>query len=170
MSWKSPSMMFAALAVSLVGGQLLTRTGHYRAFPIVGTALGALGLGVMALLPVGLPLWVPMVVMAVVGLGTGAFMSLIVAVVQSAAPHSELGSVTAAVNLVRSVGSTVATAVIGGVIGFGVAALLGGGGFEPLFASHYVATQMTAEVARLAWLPPLPPGAREGSLWLRRQG
>jgi MFS family permease len=93
-------------------------------FALAGTALGAIGLGVMALLPPGLPLWVPMAVMAVVGLGTGAFMSLIVAVVQSAAPASETGSVTAMVNLVRQVGSTVATATIGTLIGFGVAAAL----------------------------------------------
>lgn len=119
--------VFGMLVSNLLSGWLVSRTGHYRAFPLVGTALGAAGLGVMALLPVGLPLWVPMVVMAVVGLGTGAFMSLIVAVVQSAAPASEMGAVTAAVNLVRSVGSTVTTAIIGGVIGFGVIALLPAG-------------------------------------------
>jgi hypothetical protein len=78
----------------------------------------------MAALPVGLPLWVPMIVMAVVGLGTGAFMSLIVTVVQSAAPARDTGTITASVNLVRQVGSTVATAIIGGLIGVGVAALL----------------------------------------------
>ncbi len=81
----------------------------------------------MAVLPVGLPLQVPMAVMAVVGLGTGSFMSLIVAVVQNAAPEREIGAVTGVVNLVRQVGSTVTTAIIGGVIGFGVAAVLPGG-------------------------------------------
>ena len=55
-------------------------------------AAAAAGLLTMALLPVGLPLWVPMLVMAVVGIGTGAFMNLIVAVVQSAAPRSDTGS------------------------------------------------------------------------------
>src|SRR4051794_17715813 len=119
--------VFGMLVSNLLSGWLVSRTGHYRAFPLLGTTLGAAGLAVMAVLPVGLPLWAPMAVMAVVGLGTGAFMSLIVAVVQSAAPPSEVGSATAVVNLVRSVGSTVATAIIGGVIGFGVAALLPSG-------------------------------------------
>lgn len=116
--------VFGMLVSNLATGWLVSRTGHYRVYPIVGTALGAAGLLVMALLPAGMPLWVPMIVMAVVGVGTGAFMSLVVAVVQSAAPRRDMGSVTASVNLVRQVGSTVATAVIGGVIGFGVAALL----------------------------------------------
>lgn len=116
--------VFGMLVSNLGTGWLASRTGHYRPFPIVGTALGAAGLATMAVLPVGLPLWVPMAVMAVVGFGTGAFMSLIVAVVQSAAPAGETGAVTSTVNLVRQIGSTLATAVIGGVIAVGVAALL----------------------------------------------
>lgn len=119
--------VFGMLVSNLISGWLASRTGHYRVFPIAGTILGAAGLAVMAVLPVGLPLWVPMVVMAIVGLGTGAFMSLIVTVVQSAAPVGETGAVTATVNLVRQVGATVATALIGGVIGFAVAAGLPAG-------------------------------------------
>ncbi|MFH8251198.1 MDR family MFS transporter [Microbacterium sp. B2969] len=118
--------VFGMLVSNLLSGWLVSRTGHYRVYPIAGTALGAAGLLAMSLLPVGAPLWVPMILMAVVGIGTGGFMSLVVAVVQSAVPRRDMGSMTAGVNLVRQIGSTVATAVIGGVIGFGVAALLPG--------------------------------------------
>lgn len=114
--------VFGMLVSNLATGWLVSRTGHYRVYPIAGTVLGAAGLLVMAFLPVGTPLWVPMVVMSVVGIGTGAFMSLVVAVVQGAVPRSETGTITATVNLVRQFGSTVATAIIGGVIGVGVAA------------------------------------------------
>ncbi|GAA3311164.1 MFS transporter [Arthrobacter ramosus] len=116
--------VFGMLISNLFTGWLASRTGRYRVFPILGTSLGAAGLLGMALLPVGLPIWVPMLVMGIVGIGTGSFMSLIVAVVQSAAPQSQIGTVTATINLVRQVGSTLATAIIGGVIGFGVAVLL----------------------------------------------
>jgi len=119
--------VFGMLASNLLTGWLAGRTGRYRLFPVAGTVLGAAGLLVMALLPAGLPLWAPMIVMGVVGMGTGAFMSLIVAVVQGAVPASQTGTITATINLVRQVGSTVATAVIGGVIGSGVAALLPAG-------------------------------------------
>lgn len=118
--------VFGMLISNLLTGYLASRTGHYRVYPILGTSLGAAGLLVMALLPVGLPLWVPMAVMFVVGLGTGSFMSLVVAVVQSAVPRSETGTITGTVNLVRQVGSTVATAIIGGVIAAGVAGRLPG--------------------------------------------
>jgi EmrB/QacA subfamily drug resistance transporter len=119
--------VFGMLLSNLATGFLASRSGRYRLYPIVGTALGVTGLTVMSLLPVGLPLWVPMLVMFVVGVGTGSFMSLIVAVVQSAVPRSETGTITATVNIVRQVGATVTTAVIGGVVGFGVAALLPAG-------------------------------------------
>jgi len=119
--------VFGMLIGNLLTGWLASRSGRYRIFPIVGTMLGAAGLLVMAALPAGLPLWVPMIVMGIVGMGTGAFMSLIVAVVQGAAPASQTGTITATINLVRQVGSTVATAVIGGVVGSGVAALLPAG-------------------------------------------
>ncbi len=119
--------VFGMLVSNLVTGWMASRSGRYRVFAISGTMLAAVGLFVMALLPVGLPLWVPMVVMFFVGVGTGAFMSLIIAVVQSAVPKTQLGAVTASVNLVRQVGATVTTAVIGGVVATGVAGLLPGG-------------------------------------------
>jgi EmrB/QacA subfamily drug resistance transporter len=119
--------VFGMLISNLLTGWVASRTGRYRIFPILGTVLGAAGLLVMAVLPAGLPLWVPMIVMGFVGMGTGAFMSLIIAVVQGAAPATQTGTMTATINLVRQVGSTVATAVIGGVIGSGVAVLLPAG-------------------------------------------
>jgi MFS family permease len=116
--------VFGMLVSNLTTGWLASRTGHYRIYPLIGTTLGTAGLATMAFLPLGAPLWVPMVAMAVVGLGTGAFMSLIVAVVQSAVPRSATGTITASVNLVRQVGATVGTAIVGSFIGVSVVALL----------------------------------------------
>ncbi|MFC9351838.1 MFS transporter [Arthrobacter sp. NPDC057013] len=144
--------VFGMLIGNLLTGWLASRTGRYRIFPIIGTSLGAAGLFVMALLPAGLPLWVPMIVMGTVGMGTGAFMSLIVAVVQGAAPASQTGTITATINLVRQVGSTVATAVIGGAIGFGVAAMLPAGLDASTLTPHLVhgvAPEVQTQVAQI---------------------
>ncbi|MGN7799623.1 MFS transporter [Leifsonia sp. 22587] len=144
--------VFGMLVSNLATGWLVSRTGHYRVYPLVGTTLGAVGLGAMALLPVGAPLWAPTIAMAVVGLGTGAFMSLIVAVVQSAVPRTETGSITASVNLVRQVGATVATALIGGIIGAGVVALAPGG-LDPATltpaAVHAQSPEVQQEIAQV---------------------
>lgn len=116
--------VFGMLFSSLLSGWLVGRTGRYRRYAIVGPLVAAVGLAGMALVPIGAPLSVPVVLMALVGIGTGLFMSLVIAVAQSSVPQSSTGAATAAVNLVRQIGSTVATAVIGGVIGAGVASRL----------------------------------------------
>ena len=114
--------VFGMLVSTLLTGWLSSRSGRYRVFPIFGTAIAAVGLLIMALMPAGMPLWVPMAAMGLVGIGTGSFMNIIVAVAQSAASRSDTGSVTATLSLVRQVGSTTATAIVGGLIGAGVAA------------------------------------------------
>ncbi|SFS12987.1 drug resistance transporter, EmrB/QacA subfamily [Microbacterium sp. cf046] len=119
--------VFGMLVSTLLTGWLSSRTGRYRAFPIFGTSVAAVGLLIMALLPAGMPLWVPMAAMCLVGIGTGSFMNIIVAVAQSAATRSDTGSITATLSLVRQVGSTTATAIVGGLIGAGVAAGLPAG-------------------------------------------
>ncbi|BDZ44468.1 MFS transporter [Naasia aerilata] len=103
------------LVTSLLSGFVVARSGRYRIFPILGTAAGAAGLAGMSLITDHVPLWLPMGLMAVVGLGTGAFMQLVVVIVQGVTDQSALGAVTSAVNVVRQIGSTVATAVVGGV-------------------------------------------------------
>jgi EmrB/QacA subfamily drug resistance transporter len=119
--------VFGMLVSTLLTGWLSSRTGRYHAFPIFGTSVAAVGLLIMALLPAGMPLWVPMAAMGLVGIGTGSFMNIIVAVAQSAAARSDTGSITATLSLVRQVGSTTATAIVGGLIGAGVAAGLPAG-------------------------------------------
>ena len=119
--------VFGMLVSSLTTGWLVSRSGRYRTWPVLGTGLAATGLLGMSVLPPSIGLWGPVGLMALVGVGSGAFMSLVVAVVQSAAPRSATGTVTAATNLVRQLGATMGTAVIGGVVAAGVAARLPSG-------------------------------------------
>ncbi|WP_404429504.1 MFS transporter [Microbacterium lacus] len=144
--------VFGMLISTLVTGSLASRSGRYRMFPLFGTAVAAVGLLVMALLPPGMPLWVPMVAMGLVGIGTGSFMNIIVAVAQSAAPVSDTGSITATVSLVRQIGSTTATAIVGGLIGAGVTAglpaALDAATLTPA-AVHAASASVQAQVAEL---------------------
>lgn len=112
------------LVSNVTSGWLASRTGRYKVFPLVGTALSCLGLLGMGLLPAGLPLWVPMVFMAFVGLGTGAFMSLVLAIAQSTAPRQQLGATTATAGLAGQVGSSVGTALVGGIVAFGLSVVM----------------------------------------------
>lgn len=115
------------LLSSLLAGFVVSRTGRYKPFAIAGTALAAVGLAGMAAMPIGVPLWVPVVLMGLVGIGTGAFMQLVIAIVQGDVTRERISAVTAATNLVRQIGSTTATAIVGAVIGAGVVAGLPAG-------------------------------------------
>lgn len=108
------AMVVGMMITSNAVGFLVSRTGRYRGLPIVGTAASAVGLFWLAALGPDDPLWLRAALTALIGLGTGAFMQVVVAVVQNAASESIVGAVTSTVNLVRQVGSTVATAVVGG--------------------------------------------------------
>jgi hypothetical protein len=99
-----------------------------------------------------MPLWAPMLAMGLVGIGTGSFMNIIVAVAQSAASRSDTGSVTATISLVRQVGSTTATAIVGGLIGVGVTAGLPASLDAATLTPQAVAGASTAVQAEVAAL------------------
>jgi EmrB/QacA subfamily drug resistance transporter len=142
--------VFGMLVASLSTGYLVSRTGKYRKFAIAGTSIAASSLGLMALLPAGAPLWVPIALMGLVGIGTGAFMSLIIAVVQSAVPRSRTGSVTATTNLVRQVGATVGSATIGAIIGAGILARIPAALDPATLTPHAVRAMPDATQAEIA--------------------
>lgn len=119
--------VFGMLVANIASGWAVSRSGRYRAFPLIGTSLATLGLAAMAFVPHGAPLAVPMALMFVVGVGTGSFMSLVVVLAQSGVESGEIGAITATSNLVRQIGATVGTAAIGGALAAGVAALLPAG-------------------------------------------
>lgn len=144
--------VFGMLCSNLFTGWWASRTGGYWMFPVIGSSLGSAGLFAMALLPAGQPLWIPMAIMAVVGIGTGSFMNLLVALVQGAVPVRQTGIITATVNLVRQIGSTVATAVIGVSVAAGVAGLLPAGLDAATLTPqqvHAAAAPVQSEVAQI---------------------
>lgn len=139
-------------ASNLTVGWFASRAGQYWIFPLVGTSSAAIGLLLMSLLPAGLPLAVPMLVMGLVGFCTGCFMSLIIAIVQSAVGRDGIGAITATAHLARRVGSTVGTATIGGFIGFRIAAQLPESMSAATLTPHIVRVSPRAVQAEVAML------------------
>ena len=75
-------MMGSVMIVSLIGGQLITRTGRYRALPIVGSALMALGLGLFATMDVDTSRTMTALYMVVLGAGMGCLMQTTLLIAQ----------------------------------------------------------------------------------------
>jgi EmrB/QacA subfamily drug resistance transporter len=99
------------MAGSIVSGQLISRTGRYRIFPIVGSVLMVVALFLFSLVGADTPLWQTMLVMVLMGLGLGSNMQPMITAVQNAVSPREIGTATGAVTFFRSMGGTLGTAV-----------------------------------------------------------
>jgi EmrB/QacA subfamily drug resistance transporter len=108
-------LMGGLLITSMVSGQLISRTGRYKPFPIVGTALMVLGLFLLSRMDAATTTATASLYMFVLGSGLGLVMQVLVLAVQNAVDYSELGVATSAATLFRSMGGSVGTAVLGSI-------------------------------------------------------
>ncbi len=106
-------MMVGLLTMSIVSGQLISRRGRYRLFPIIGTALMIVGLLLLSRLDVGTSAGLSALYLLVLGLGLGSVMQVLVLAVQNAVPYSVLGAATSGVTLFRGIGGSLGAAVFG---------------------------------------------------------
>ncbi|MFF8779376.1 MFS transporter [Streptomyces sp. NPDC015140] len=106
-------MMGGIVVASIVSGQLISRTGHYRSHPILGSALSVVGMWLLSRLDADTPrlhysLW-----MAVLGAGIGMVMPVLVLAVQNSVRPADLGTATSANNYFRQIGGSVGAAIFG---------------------------------------------------------
>ncbi|MFI2779687.1 MFS transporter [Streptomyces sp. ALB3] len=106
-------MMGGIVISSVVSGHLVSRTGRYRVYPLVGGAVSAVGMWLLSLLDTGTSaleygLW-----QAVLGVGIGLVMSILVLAVQNSVRPSDLGTATSAHNYFRQIGGSVGAAIFG---------------------------------------------------------
>jgi EmrB/QacA subfamily drug resistance transporter len=99
------------MLASLGAGRLVARTGRYKIFPVVGSVLMLIGMGLMITIGADTPLWHTDVFMAVFGIGLGLNMQSLVLAMQNAVPAKDMGVASAASTFFRSVGGTLGTAV-----------------------------------------------------------
>ncbi len=108
-------MIAGMLVTSILSGRMVTRTGRYKVFPIVGTAVLSLGLLLLAQLGPHTGYGEAAVFMFITGFGIGLVIQVLIVAVQNAVPHSALGVATATATFFRIVGGTFGVAVLGAV-------------------------------------------------------
>ena len=108
-------LIVGMLTVSIGSGQFISRTGRYRVFPIVGTALITIGLLLLSRLGVHTTWPMAALYMLVLGMGLGAVMQVLVLIVQNAVPYSELGVATSGATFFRSIGGSFGAAIFGAI-------------------------------------------------------
>ncbi|HEY7074182.1 MAG TPA: MFS transporter [Solirubrobacteraceae bacterium] len=108
-------MMGGVLVTSIVSGNIISRTGRYRRFPIAGTALMTIAMLLLTRLGTTTPGWVAALYMVVLGLGLGMVMQVLVLAVQNAVDYRFLGVATSGSTLFRQVGGSIGVALFGAI-------------------------------------------------------
>ena len=109
-------LMAGLMGMSIGSGRVITRSGRYKVFPVVGLIVVAVGLGLFSLLGVDTPLPVAGAYMLVLGAGLGMVMQVLVLAVQNAVEHRDLGTATSAATFFRSMGGALGVAVFGALL------------------------------------------------------
>jgi MFS family permease len=108
-------LMGGLLLASTGSGQMISRWGRYKIFPIIGTFLMTVGLFLMSRIDLTTGAWTTAAYLFVFGVGLGLVMQVLVVAVQNAVPYQQLGTATSGVTFFRTVGSSFGTAVFGAV-------------------------------------------------------
>ncbi|MGW2847381.1 MFS transporter [Streptomyces sp. NPDC001274] len=106
-------MMGGIVVASVVSGQLISRTGRYRLYPIIGSGTSAVGMWLLSFLDVDTPRIEYSIAQAVLGIGIGLVMPVLVLAVQNSVVPADIGSATSANNYFRQIGGSVGAAVFG---------------------------------------------------------
>jgi len=108
--------LLAGLVVfSTASGLIISKTGRYRVFPIIGTGLMTIGLLLLSRIGASTSQTVAALYMFVLGVGLGCVMQVLVLIVQNAVPYSELGVATSGATFFRSIGGSFGTAIFGAI-------------------------------------------------------
>ena len=100
----------------IITGRIISATGKYRYFPIVGTALMAVSLYLLSRLEPGTSWLVVSLFMLAMGIGMGQIMQVVTLIVQTAVEHRDMGTATASTNFFRSMGGALGVAIFGAIL------------------------------------------------------
>ncbi|MET9803995.1 MFS transporter [Streptomyces sp. NPDC006368] len=108
-------MVFGMLLTSTASGQIVSRTGRWKVFPITGTAITALGLLLLHQMRESSSTGEMSLYFFVFGAGLGLVMQVLVLVVQNAVAYEDLGVATSGATFFRSIGASFGVAIFGTV-------------------------------------------------------
>lgn len=113
-------MMAGMLTTSIAAGQLISRWGRYKIFPLVGTAVMTSGLFLLSQMDATTSVTVASFNMLVLGAGLGMVMQVLIIAVQNAVDYTDLGVATSGATLFRLMGGALGTAMFGALFASGL--------------------------------------------------
>ena len=118
-------MIAGLMVASITAGQLVSRTGKYKALIVGGFVLMTIMIGLLTTLNPDTSYLYEAIIMVFLGLGIGVALPVMNIAVQNEFSQKDLGAATSSSQLFRSLGSTIGTAVFGSLLTIGIATSLG---------------------------------------------
>lgn len=142
-------MIIALSGTAAISGQIVSRTGKYKAILMGGFVVATLGVLALTTLTPASPYWHEAIMMAFIGMGLGSGMPIMNLAVQNEFEQRDLGAATASNQLTRSLGSTIGTAVLGSLLTAGLVSHLGNLNQDPYIqtlSQNPAASQLTENI------------------------
>ena len=109
-------MVVGLFSTSITAGQIMSRTGRYKVFPILGSSIVLVALLMLSRLTADSPYWYAAISIYVMGAGLGLTMQVLVTVVQNAVDRRDMGVATSSVTFFRQMGGSFGTALFGAIL------------------------------------------------------
>lgn len=146
-------MVFGMLLTSTASGQIVSRTGRWKVFPIAGTGVTAVGLVLLHQLTETSSTWEMSAYFFVFGAGLGLVMQVLVLVVQNAVSYADLGVATSGATFFRSIGASFGVAIFGTIFTNGLESKLSGALAGEQVPPGAGARELAADPRAIAELP-----------------
>jgi EmrB/QacA subfamily drug resistance transporter len=109
-------LMLGIVSTSIISGKMISKHGHYKRFPIMGSAIMTVGILLMTRLQLDTPYWQISIYAIMVGAGLGLSMQTIVIALQNSVEFKDMGVATSSNTFFRSLGSVFGTAIFGSIL------------------------------------------------------
>ena len=109
-------MVVGIFSTSIAAGQMMSRNGRYKIYPILGASIVIVSLVMLSQLTASSPYWYAGLSMSVLGAGLGFTMQILITVVQNSVDRSDIGVATSSVTFFRQMGGSFGTALFGAIL------------------------------------------------------
>jgi EmrB/QacA subfamily drug resistance transporter len=106
-------MVAGLLLTSMGSGVIVSRTGRYKVFPLVGTAVMTVGFLLLSRMSAETPMLLQSLYLFILGTGIGMCMQVLILIVQNTSNFDDLGVATSGVTFFRTIGSSFGAAIFG---------------------------------------------------------
>src|SRR6478752_6910334 len=106
-------LVLGLLVTAITSGNIVSKTGRFKVFPVVGGLVMGLGLFLLSTMDPSTPLGLSSLYLFVLGMGIGLSMQVLTIIVQASVPYTDLGVATSGVTFFRTMGSAFGAAIFG---------------------------------------------------------